>query len=202
VKALARETGLNFIFVQGPSLLSRFPGEGEKELRQAFRFARQSSPSILCLDGIDSVFPLQAGLERLVSQFCSEMGGISDMSGVTVIGTALEPARLDPRVRGAGRFEIEVGLSDPNEAERLEILTVLTKRKPLSANVRLEGIAAETEGLNGAELENLCRIASEEAIKEQLMVSGRENLAQIGPAHFEMAVRKVAKNRYNEPEAL
>lgn len=208
VKALARETGLNFIFVQGPSLLSRFPGEGEKELRQAFRFARQSSPSILCLDGIDSVFPLQAGFgrdsvaERLVSQFCSEMGGISDMSGVTVIGTALEPARLDPRVRGAGRFEIEVGLSDPNEAERLEILTVLTKRKPLSANVRLEGIAAETEGLNGAELENLCRIASEEAIKEQLMVSGRENLAQIGPAHFEMAVRKAAKNRYNEPEAL
>jgi transitional endoplasmic reticulum ATPase len=207
VKALARETGLNFIFVPGPSLLSRFIGEGEKELRQAFRLARQSSPSILCLDGIDSLFPLQAGAEkdgvaeRLIAQFCSEMSGIADMRGVTVIGTALDPGKLDSRVRGAGRFEIEIGLEDPNEAERLEILTVQTKRKPLSSNIRLDEIAAKTAGLNGAELENLCRVAAEEAIKEQLMVSEKERLAQIGPMHFKIAAGKVVRNRYNETEA-
>jgi len=198
VKALARESGLNLIFVQGPTLLSRYIGEGEKGLRQAFRFARQSAPSILCLDGIDSLFPNPEGkerdpvAERLVAQFSSEMNGIVDMRGVTVIGTALDPASIDPRVRGAGRFEIQVGLPDPEETERLEILQVHTRHKPVSANVDLGAIAAKTRGMNGAELENLCRIAAEETLREHLRGGKREALVEIGPGHFEEAIRKVA----------
>jgi transitional endoplasmic reticulum ATPase len=198
VKALARESGLNFIFVQGPTLLSRYIGEGEKGLRQAFRFARQSAPSILCLDGIDSLFPVQKGherdavAERLVAQFSSEMSGIGEMRGVTVIGTALDPESLDPRVRGVGRFEVQVGLTDPDQAERLEILQVLTRNKPVSARIDLGAIAKRTQGFNGAELENLCRIAAEETLKEQLQGSRKETLVEIGPDHFEKAIRKIA----------
>ena len=197
VKALARESGLNFIFVQGPTLLSRYIGEGEKGLRQAFRFARQSAPSILCLDGIDSLFPNRKPFERdtvaerLIAQFSSEMSGILDMRGVTVIGTALRPDAIDPRVIGAGRFEIQVALPDPDEAERLEILQVHTRRKPVSSTVDLASIAEKTPGLNGAELENLCRIAAEEALKAQVESGKREALVEIGPDHFEEALRRL-----------
>jgi transitional endoplasmic reticulum ATPase len=207
VKALARETGLNFIYVQGPALLSRYIGEGEKALRHAFHVARQSSPSILCLDGIDSLFPSQDGLERnpvserLIAQFCAEMNGIADMRGVSVIGTAIDPKGLDTRVRGAGRFEIEIGLSDPNEAERLEILSVLTRRKPLSSEVSLARLACETEGMNGAELENLCRSAAEEAMREHLGKAFTNGLVEIGPQHFETALRKLRRILYNESES-
>lgn len=198
VKALARESGLNFIFVQGPTLLSRYIGEGEKGLRQAFRFARQSAPSILCLDGIDSLFPAQKGYERdvvaerLVAQFSSEMSGIGQMRGVTVIGTALDPESLDPRVRGVGRFEVQVGLHDPHQEERLEILQVLTRNKPVSARVDLDAISKRTQGFNGADLENLCRIAAEETLKAQLQGSCKETLVEIGPDQFEKALRKIA----------
>ena len=197
VKALAKESGLNFIFVQGPTLLSRYIGEGEKGLRQAFRFARQSAPSILCLDGIDSLFPNRKPFERdtvaerLIAQFSSEMSGILDMRGVTVIGTALRPDAIDHRVIGAGRFEIQVALPDPDEAERLEILQVHTRRKPVSSTVDLASIAEKTPGLNGAELENLCRIAAEEALKAQVESGKREALVEIGPDHFEEALRRL-----------
>jgi transitional endoplasmic reticulum ATPase len=207
VKALARETGLNFIFVQGPTLLSRYTGEGEKALRHAFHVARQSAPSILCLDGIDPLFPAQEGAERnpvserLIAQFCAEMNGIADMRGVSVIGTALDPNCLDPRVKGAGRFEIEVGLRDPNESERLEILLVHTKRKPLSAEVSLADLARETKGMNGAELENLCRGAAEEAMKEYLGKTPTEGLVELGPRHFEAALGKLRRTLYNESES-
>ena len=198
VKALAKESGLNFIFVQGPTLLSRYIGEGEKGLRQAFRFARQSAPSILCLDGIDSLFPNRKPFERdtvaerLIAQFSSEMSGILDMRGVTVIGTALRPDAIDPRVIGAGRFEIQVALPDPDEAERLEILQVHTRRKPVSSTVDLASIAEKTPGLNGAELENLCRIAAEEALKAQVESGKREALVEFGPDHFEEALRRLS----------
>jgi transitional endoplasmic reticulum ATPase len=207
VKALARETGLNFIFVQGPALLSRYIGEGEKALRHAFHVARQSAPSILCLDGIDPLFPSQEKVERnpvserLIAQFCAEMNGIADMRGVSVIGTALDPEGLDPRVKGAGRFEIEIELKDPNEEERLEILLVQTRRKPLSAGVNLHELARETEGMNGAELENLCRGAAEEAMKEHLGKTSPEGFVEIGPRHFVAALGKLRINLYNESES-
>lgn len=197
VKALARESGLNFIFVQGPTLLSRYIGEGEKGLRQAFRFARQSAPSILCLDGIDSLFPNRKPFERdpvaerLIAQFSSEMSGILDMRGVTVIGTASNPDAIDPRVIGAGRFEIKVALPDPDETERLEILQVHIRRKPVSSSVDLRSFAEKTPGLNGAELENLCRVAAEEALKAQVESGKREALVEIGPYHFEEALRRL-----------
>ncbi len=199
VKALARESGLNLIYIQGPTLLSRYIGEGEKGMRQAFRLARQSAPSILFLDGIDSVFPAKSGIEpnavaeRLVAQLSAEMNGIADMRGVTVIGTANDPANLDSRLAGAGHFEIQIGLEDPDEAERLEILQVHTRQKPVSHGVDLGEIARRTSGLNGAELENLCRIAAEETLKAQLKDGKRESLVEIGPEQFETAVGKVRK---------
>jgi len=130
--------------------------------------------------------------ERLVAQFSSEMSGIGEMRGVTVIGTVLDPESLDPRVRGVGRFEVQVGLPDPDQAERLEILQVLTRNKPVSGRVDLGAIAKKTQGLNGAELENLCRMAAEETLKEQLQGSRKETLVEVGPDHFEKAIRKIA----------
>jgi transitional endoplasmic reticulum ATPase len=129
------------------------------------------------------------------------MNGIADMRGVSVIGTALDPNCLDPRVKGAGRFEIEVGLRDPNESERLEILLVHTKRKPLSAGVSLADLARETKGMNGAELENLCRGAAEEAMKEYLGKTPTEGLVELGPRHFEAALGKLRRTLYNESES-
>ena len=91
-KALASESGVNFISVKGPQLLSRFIGESEKGVRELFRLAKQSAPTILFLDEIDSLTPRRRNdgtesgvIERVISQFLTEMDGIEELKGVTVL---------------------------------------------------------------------------------------------------------------------
>ena len=167
VQALARESGLNFIAVKGPELLSKYVGESEERIREIFRKARLAAPCILFFDEIDS-FAAHRGLDfgssrvtsRMVSQLLTEMDGIEKLKGVFIIGATSQPEILDPSLLRPGRFELRVQLSLPDREGRQEIFEIHLNGKPLSPEVSLEWLVEKTEGWSGARIEALCRRAA------------------------------------------
>ncbi len=174
-KAVASESGVNFIAISGPTLLSKWVGESEKGIRDVFRKARQAAPCILFFDEIDALLPTRGNsesgsqvAERIVGQFLTEMDGIESLRGVMVLGATNRPDKLDPALLRPGRFEIQVTFPIPDMATRLEILQIHLRGRPLAQSVDLASLAERTQGLTGAHLEGICHRAALLAIRESV----------------------------------
>lgn len=166
-KAAARESGVNFISVKGPELLSKWIGDSEKGVREVFKKARQAAPCIVFIDEIDALAPRRGGgggeshvTERVVSQLLTELDGIEELRGVVTLAATNRPDILDPALLRPGRFDVEIDMPLPDQAARRAILSVHTRSRPLSADIDLDALAAETEGFVGADLAGLCREAT------------------------------------------
>ena len=173
-KALAHESGVNFINVQAANVLSRYLGESERALKDIFRVAKQAAPSIIYFDEIESLFPdrsegkssMFASTEsRLTGQFVSEMRGIEELTGVTVLATTNRPDILDKSLLAAGMFDLKIELPLPDEKTREAIFTILLRKKPLHDDVDLAGLAKLTEGMTGGDISLICRRAAMTALK-------------------------------------
>ena len=131
-KAVANESGANFISVKGPELLSMYVGESEKHVREVFRRARQVSPCIIFFDEIDSLVPRRGGTndshatERVVSQLLAEISGLEDLQGVVVIAATNRPDIIDPALLRPGRLDRQILVHTPDEEARLKIFKVHT----------------------------------------------------------------------------
>src|SRR5713101_7596200 len=173
-KAIAREAEVNFIAISGPELLSKYIGESERGVREVFKKARQAAPCILFFDEIESLVPRRGQMmgdqvtERVVTQFLTAMDGIEELKGVLVLGSTNRPDLIDPAILRPGRFDFVLEIPKPDLKAREEIFKVHTRDKPLARNVRLESLAAETEGLVGADIASICQKASLLAIREFL----------------------------------
>lgn len=172
-KAVAKQSGANFISVKGPALLSKWVGESEKGVREIFHKARMAHPCIVFFDEIDALAPTRGSgssdvTERVLSQMLTEMDGIEALQGVMVLAATNRPDMLDPALMRTGRFDIKFELPLPDRASRQAILQVHTRRKPLAPDVDLKELAALTEGKSGAEIEGICRRAAVAAIREYL----------------------------------
>jgi len=174
-KAIANESGVNFISIKGPSLISKYVGESERAIREVFKIAKQASPTILFFDEIDSLVPQRGSsstdahvTERVISQFLTEMDGIEELKGVVVLAATNRLDLVDPALLRSGRFDLLLELFKPDEATRLEIFKIHTKNKPLAVDVDLKSLAKETEGMVGSDIEFICRKASMLAIREFL----------------------------------
>ncbi len=172
-KALAHESEVNFISVKGPQLLSMWVGESERGVREVFRKARQVAPCIVFFDEIDALTPHRGGgegaaVERVVSQFLTELDGIEALKGVVVLGATNRIDMLDPALLRPGRFDIHVELPVPDAEACLAILHVHTRKMPLADDVDVEALAARCEGFVGADIEGLCRRAATLAMREFL----------------------------------
>ncbi|NLO58318.1 MAG: CDC48 family AAA ATPase [Synergistaceae bacterium] len=197
-KALAKESGVNFISVKGPSLMSKYVGESERAIRDVFRTAKQASPSILYFDEIESLVPVRgkdtgtgAGFtERVISQFLAEMSGIEELKGVVILATTNRLDLVDPSLLSSGRFDLILELPRPDAAAREKIFEIHLRKKPLSAEVRLETLARLTDGRTGGEIAFVCRKASMLAVRQHLKTGGDgEFLLEWG--HFESAMKEL-----------
>jgi transitional endoplasmic reticulum ATPase len=180
-KAVANESGVNFISIKGPQLISRYVGESERGVRETFRTAKRVAPTILFLDEIDSLVPRRGSsstdahvTERVISQFLTEMDGIEELKGVVVLAATNRLDLVDPAVLRSGRFDLLFELPAPDEKTREEIFRIHTKNKPLSKDVDLKRLAKETESRTGSDIEFICRKASMFAIRE-FINQGKEN---------------------------
>lgn len=176
-KALAHESGINFISVQAANVLSRYLGESERALKDIFRVAKQAAPSIIYFDEIEALFPdrstgnssMFASTEsRLTGQFMAEMRGIEELSGVTVLATTNRPELLDKALLSSGVFELRIEMPLPDVKAREEIVHILLRRKPLSEDVDIPEIARMTEGMTGGDISQICRRAAMNALKSDV----------------------------------
>jgi transitional endoplasmic reticulum ATPase len=198
-KAAANESGVNFISVKGPSLISKYVGESERGIREVFKKAKQASPTILFFDEIDSLVPKRGATfdshvtERVISQFLTEMDGIEELKGVVVLAATNRIDLIDPAFLRGGRFDLLLELPIPDEKTRLKIFEIHTKDKPLDKDVDLQKLAGQTENTAGSDIEFICRRASMLAIREYVNQKSepmsQESELKISKRHFEEAIK-------------
>lgn len=199
-KALATESGINFISVKGPALMSKWVGESERAVRDLFHKAKLASPCIVFLDEIDSIAPRRGGsdasatTDRVIAQLLTEMDGVEELNGVIVLAATNRKDLIDLALLRAGRFDFIIELPLPDTAARKTIFAVHTSGKPLAADVRLDDLAAgASDGWNGADIELVCRQAGTLAIRDALSASPDVSAAidafVIRQEHFEAALK-------------
>ncbi len=181
-KALASESGVNFISVKGPQILSRYIGESEKGVRELFRMAKQASPCILFLDEIDSLTPRRSSdgsgsgvIERVIGQFLTEMDGIEDLKGVIVLAATNRIDLIDPALLRSGRFDLIFELPLPDVETRTKIFEIHTRNKNLGKSVKLNKLALAAENLTGSDIEFICRKAAMLAIRSLIEKNKEES---------------------------
>ncbi|PVU68317.1 AAA family ATPase [Acidilobus sp. SCGC AC-742_M05] len=151
-KAVATESGANFIAIRGPELLSKWVGESEKAVREVFRRARQYAPAVVFFDEIEAIASLRGSdvetdvTERVVSQLLTEIDGITGLENVVVIAATNRPDLVDPALLRPGRLEKLIYVPPPDEKGRLDILKIHTRHVPLAEDVDLREIAKMTNG--------------------------------------------------------
>jgi transitional endoplasmic reticulum ATPase len=169
-RAVAGESGVNFLRVAGPELLDRYVGESEEAVREVFERARQTAPAVVFLDEVDAVAGRRGETgevtDRVVSQLLTELDRAADHPSLLVLAATNRKDSLDPALLRPGRLERHVEVPLPDEAARREILAVHARETPLAADVDLDAVAAETAGFSGAQLEALVRDASLRAVRE------------------------------------
>jgi transitional endoplasmic reticulum ATPase len=159
-RAVAAESRVHFIHLNGPEIMRKFYGESEAKLRELFEEAARNAPSILFIDEIDAVAPKRAEVtgeveKRVVAQLLSLMDGFVARGQVIVIGATNIPEVLDPALRRPGRFDREIEIGVPNTQARLQILRIHTRAMPLANDVNLQEVAEHSHGFVGADLEAL-----------------------------------------------
>ncbi|WP_255149320.1 AAA family ATPase [Halorarius halobius] len=203
-RALAGETGVNFIHVAGPELLDRYVGESEKSVREVFDRARQAAPAIVFFDEIDAIAAKRGDgeevTERVVSQLLTEMDNAADNPNVVVLAATNRKDALDPALLRPGRLETHVEVPDPDAEGRRAILRVHTEGKPLGEDVDLEALAHETVGYSGADVAALVRAASMRAIRDVAEgvnpdeANERADDVVVRAAHFETAMAELGRD--------
>ncbi|MBI2545435.1 MAG: CDC48 family AAA ATPase [Candidatus Aenigmarchaeota archaeon] len=189
-KAVANESGANFISIKGPEVFSKWVGESEKAIRDIFRRARQVAPAIIFLDEIDSLVPRRGmftgsnATETVVSQLLSEISGLEELNGVVIIAATNRPDIIDPALLRPGRFDRMVLVPAPDDKSRTEIFKVHTEKMPLAKDVNLRELVRKTDGFSGADIEAVCREAAMEALRED------KKTKEIKMKHFEDVVAR------------
>ncbi len=191
-KAVAKESEANFILVKGPEMLSKWVGESEKAVREIFKKARQTAPTIIFFDEIDAIAP-RRGMgsedshvtERVVNQLLTEMDGLQDLSDILIIGATNRPDILDTALLRPGRFDRIILVPVPDIKTRKEIFKVHTKGMPLDKDVDVSQLVEKTDGYVGADVESICREAAIFALREDMKAK------TIKMKHFEKALDKV-----------
>jgi transitional endoplasmic reticulum ATPase len=166
-KAVASESGANFIPVRGPQLLSKWVGESERAVREIFKKARQVAPSIIFFDELDALAPERGRgndshvSDNVLNQILTEMDGLIELKDVVIMGATNRPEMVDPALLRAGRFDRLVYIGEPVFEDRKQIIGIHTRFMPL-------------EGSSLEEIVGLTAPYNEEAIVELIEKLGKD----------------------------
>nr|XP_035969208.1 peroxisome biogenesis factor 1 isoform X3 [Halichoerus grypus] len=174
---IARESGMNFISVKGPELLSKYIGASEQAVRDIFIRAQAAKPCILFFDEFESIAPRRGHdntgvTDRVVNQLLTQLDGVEGLQGVYVLAATSRPDLIDPALLRPGRLDKCVYCPPPDQVSRLEILNVLSDSLPLADDVDLQHVASVTDSFTGADLKALLYNAQLAALPGQLLSSG------------------------------
>ncbi|XP_034038064.1 ATPase family protein 2 homolog [Thalassophryne amazonica] len=191
-KALANESGLNFLAIKGPELLSKYVGESERAVREVFRKARAVSPSIVFFDEIDAVASGRGSAsgsggvgDRVLAQLLTEMDGIEQLRDVTVLAATNRPDMIDKALMRPGRLDRIIYVPLPDAPTRKEIFSLQFRNMPVAEDVSIDNLVIQTNKYSGAEIAAVCREAALLALQEDITA---QNVTE---AHFDHALKTV-----------
>ena len=180
-----------FYSISGSDFVEMFVGVGASRVRDLFKKAKESAPSIIFIDEIDAVGRMRgAGLggghderEQTLNQLLVEMDGFESNQGVILMAATNRPDVLDPALLRPGRFDRQVIVDRPDLNGRTEILKVHAKDKPLAKNINLKTVAKQTPGFTGADLANL--------LNEAALLTARKNKKKVSIQDIENSIDRV-----------
>ncbi len=190
-RAVAGEAGVPFFSISGSEFVEMFVGVGASRVRDLFQQAKKAAPSIIFVDEIDAVGRVRGSgvgggndeREQTLNQILVEMDGFDPTEKVIVMAATNRPDVLDPALLRPGRFDRRVTIDLPDRKDRLEILTVHSRKKPFGPDVDLEVIAERTPGFSGAELYSL--------MNEGAILAAREDRKEIAQYDLIRSIEKV-----------
>lgn len=190
-KAVAGEAGVPFFSISGSDFVEMFVGVGASRVRDLFKQAKESAPSIIFIDEIDAVGRQRgAGLggghderEQTLNQLLVEMDGFEENQAVILVAATNRPDILDPALLRPGRFDRQVTVDRPDVKGRERILSVHSQNKPLKKDVDLRRIAKLTPGFTGADLANL--------MNESALLAARRHKDRISMEEVEESMERV-----------
>jgi transitional endoplasmic reticulum ATPase len=198
VKALANESGVNFILVNGPEVFTKWLGESEEAIREVFRLARQVAPAILFFDQLEAIAPRRGAhegsmtTERVVSQLLAQLDSLEPTAQILIAGATNRLELVDPSVIRTGRFGHKLYVPMPDDAARKAILAAALAIPTLGANPHFEAIEKTVrhaiENCSGAEINDLCERAKLAACERD----GFQRLVHPEPQDF-LSVMDVAR---------
>jgi transitional endoplasmic reticulum ATPase len=210
VRALASSGKLSVHAVKGAELMDKWVGSSEKAVRELFRRARDSAPSLIFLDEIDALAPrrgqsFDSGVtDRVVAALLTELDGIEPLRDVVVLGATNRPELIDPALLRPGRLERLVFVEAPDADARYEILKTAAKSVPLSKDVDLKAVAADLDGYSAADCVALLRESALTAMRRSIdaadvtaedVATARQTVRpSLDPAQIE-SLRKFAADR-------
>ena len=179
-RALAGEAGVPFFAVNGADFVEMYVGVGASRVRTLFQKARKAGRAVIFFDEIDAIGKKRTNQnderEQTLNALLSEMSGFRDGDGIVVLAATNRVDTLDEALLRPGRFDRRIEVPLPSLAERLKILEVHARNKPLSADVSLQDVAAETALFSGARLESLLNEAAIVAAKRSGTVISQSDL--------------------------
>ncbi|XP_025921157.1 peroxisome biogenesis factor 1 isoform X1 [Apteryx rowi] len=170
---VARESGMNFISIKGPELLSKYIGASEQAVRDIFNRAQAAKPCIVFFDEFDSIAPRRGHdntgvTDRVVNQLLTQLDGVEGLQGVYVLAATSRPDLIDPALLRPGRLDKCLYCPPPDQTSRYEILKALSHSLSLANDVDFQYLAAKTEHFTGADLKALLYNAQLEAVHTSL----------------------------------
>ncbi len=171
-RSLAKESGFNVIEIRGPELISKYMGESERNIRELFRQAREMAPTVVILDGVDSMtssgWSDSKVIDRVVNQLVMEMNAITSEKPVLVTAVANRAEDIPPALRATGRFGTELPLKLPDASDRVLLFKMYLDKDSVCFAGDFEKAGASADGLSGGDIEEVCRRA--------ILVSARQAL--------------------------
>lgn len=168
-KAVAGEAGVPFYSISGSEFVEMFVGVGASRVRDLFKKAKQTAPSIIFIDEIDAIgrsrgkaasFQTNDERENTLNQMLTEMDGFGSNTGVIVMAATNRGEILDSALLRPGRFDRQIYLDLPTKSERKAIFEVHTAPLKLAEDLNLDQLASQTPGFSGADIANICNEAA------------------------------------------
>ncbi|KAM4792236.1 peroxisomal ATPase PEX1 isoform 3-T3 [Cyanocitta cristata] len=189
---VARESGMNFISIKGPELLSKYIGASEQAVRDIFNRAQAAKPCIVFFDEFDSIAPRRGHdntgvTDRVVNQLLTQLDGVEGLQGVYVLAATSRPDLIDPALLRPGRLDKCLYCPPPDQNSRYEILKALSHSLSLANDVDFQDLAAKTEQFTGADLKALLYNAQLEAIHTNLNLGLTQDFGSSSDSDFSLS---------------
>ncbi|MEN2497151.1 MAG: 26S proteasome regulatory subunit 6B [Marteilia pararefringens] len=192
-KAVANQTKATFIHAVGSEFVQKYLGEGPRMVRDLFKLAKESEPSIIFIDEIDAIatkrFDAQTGadreVQRILLELLNQMDGFDQKVNVKVIMATNRADTLDPALMRPGRLDRKIEFPLPDRKQKRLVYQAITAKMNLSKEVDLEDMVSKPDKVSAAEINAICQEAGMQAI--------RSNRYVVMPIDFENAFKTVIK---------